>query len=148
MATTKHTGAKLRGFLYPIFPDGLGELRQIQKQFRPDYADLERIAKSLPEFTLVSRTITSDEYQWYCALFFTTELGRIAILFPWAYDSKMVDGDDTVWEKMPMERLAKQKQLSAFFHEGFWQPMDTLRDKVHLEELWDTNQAPWKLWKD
>lgn len=95
MATTKHTGAKLRGFLYPIFPDGLGELRQIQKQFRPDYADLERIAKSLPEFTLVSRTITSDEYQWYCALFFTTELGRIAILFPWAYDSKMVDGDDT-----------------------------------------------------
>jgi glucose-1-phosphate cytidylyltransferase len=57
-------------------------------------------------------------------------------------------GDDTIWEQGPLKGLATDNQLMAFRHEGFWQPMDTLRDKVHLEELWDSNQAPWKLWKD
>jgi glucose-1-phosphate cytidylyltransferase len=57
-----------------------------------------------------------------------------------------IDGDNSVWEKSPLERLAQQGQLSAFFHEGFWQPMDTLRDKNHLEELWATGNAPWKIW--
>jgi glucose-1-phosphate cytidylyltransferase len=57
-----------------------------------------------------------------------------------------IDGDSTVWEKEPMERLAKEGQLSAYFHRGFWQPMDTLRDKMHLEELWQSGKAPWKLW--
>ena len=45
-----------------------------------------------------------------------------------------------------MERLAREGQLTAHFHEGFWQPMDTLRDKRHLEELWATGKAPWKTW--
>ena len=58
-----------------------------------------------------------------------------------------IDGDQTVWEKEPMERLAKDNQLSAYFHNGFWQPMDTLRDKVHLEELWQAGKAPWKVWE-
>jgi len=57
-----------------------------------------------------------------------------------------IEGDHTVWEKEPMERLAKADQLSAYFHNGFWQPMDTLRDKVHLEELWQAGKAPWKVW--
>jgi len=57
-----------------------------------------------------------------------------------------IDGDQTVWEKEPMEGLAKDNQLSAYFHNGFWQPMDTLRDKVHLEELWQAGKAPWKVW--
>lgn len=58
-----------------------------------------------------------------------------------------IDGDHTLWEKKPMEQLARDGQLSAWFHDGFWQPMDTLRDKNHLEELWAINQAPWKAWK-
>jgi len=57
-----------------------------------------------------------------------------------------IDGDDTVWERGPMERLAKAGQLGAYFHHGFWQPMDTLRDKTHLEELWSGGKAPWKVW--
>jgi len=54
--------------------------------------------------------------------------------------------DATIWEKEPMEKLASQGQMQAFVHEGFWQPMDTLRDKKHLEELWNTGKAPWKVW--
>lgn len=57
-----------------------------------------------------------------------------------------IDGDHTVWERQPLERLAAERQLSAFQHSGFWLPMDTLRDKNHLEELWRTGKAPWKLW--
>jgi len=58
-----------------------------------------------------------------------------------------IENDGTVWEQEPLKALAADKQLMAFKHEGFWQPMDTLRDKTHLQELWDTNKAPWKKWK-
>ena len=57
-----------------------------------------------------------------------------------------IDGDLTVWEREPMERLAAESQLSVHFHRGFWQPMDTLRDKMQLEDLWSKNKAPWKIW--
>ncbi len=57
-----------------------------------------------------------------------------------------IDGDDTVWERAPLEGLARDGALSAYRHDGFWQPMDTLRDKRMLEELWSTGQAPWKVW--
>jgi len=58
----------------------------------------------------------------------------------------LINSDDCVWEKEPLEQLANNNQLFAYEHEGFWQPMDTLRDKIYLEELWHNNQAPWKLW--
>ena len=54
--------------------------------------------------------------------------------------------DQTGWEKEPLEQLAAQGQLHAYRHTGFWQPMDTLRDRTLLEELWQTGQAPWKVW--
>ena len=57
-----------------------------------------------------------------------------------------IDGDSTVWEREPLERLATDNQLTAYFHNGFWQPMDTLRDKRHLETLWADGHAPWKTW--
>jgi glucose-1-phosphate cytidylyltransferase len=57
-----------------------------------------------------------------------------------------IDGDSTAWEKEPLERLADDGQLTAFRHTGYWQPMDTLRDKHVLEELWQSGQAPWKVW--
>ena len=62
---------------------------------------------------------------------------------------KIVDliGDDqTVWERAPLEQLAHSGQLQAYRHEGFWQPMDTLRDKMHLAQLWEHGTAPWKIW--
>jgi glucose-1-phosphate cytidylyltransferase len=57
-----------------------------------------------------------------------------------------VDGDETVWEREPMERLAQEEKLAAYKHSGFWHPMDTLRDKVVLEEMWASGEAPWKIW--
>jgi glucose-1-phosphate cytidylyltransferase len=57
-----------------------------------------------------------------------------------------IDGDSTVWEQEPLRKLATLGQLSAYKHPGFWQPMDTLRDKHYLEELWAKDQAPWKVW--
>jgi len=57
-----------------------------------------------------------------------------------------IDGDATIWEKEPLERLAAAGQLHAFKHEGFWQPMDTLRDRHALEAMWESGKAPWKSW--
>lgn len=59
----------------------------------------------------------------------------------------LIDGDETLWEQEPLEKLATQGQLMAYPHNGFWQPMDTLRDKTYLESLWQNGKAPWKLWK-
>ena len=70
--------------------------------------------------------------------------GGYFILQPECID--FIENDFTIWEKDPLENLAKNRELKAFHHEGFWQPMDTLRDKVYLEELWSTNKAPWKIW--
>ena len=57
-----------------------------------------------------------------------------------------IDGPLVMWEQQPMERLAKEGNLQAYFHRGFWQPMDTLRDKQYLEELWSSAKVPWKCW--
>jgi glucose-1-phosphate cytidylyltransferase len=57
-----------------------------------------------------------------------------------------IEGDDTVWEQRPIERLAQECQMQAWRHHGFWRPMDTLRDKNHLEDLWATGRALWKVW--
>jgi glucose-1-phosphate cytidylyltransferase len=70
--------------------------------------------------------------------------GGFFILSPKVID--LIDGDQTSWEREPCERLARDRQLSVYRHSGFWQPMDTLRDKIHLEELWQSGKAPWKVW--
>lgn len=70
--------------------------------------------------------------------------GGYFVLEPSVLDT--IESDDTIWEREPLEALAKQGQLSAFRHEGFWQPMDTLRDKIALERLWSSGAAPWKCW--
>jgi len=57
-----------------------------------------------------------------------------------------IKDDSTVWERTPLEKLARNGQISAYIHQGFWQPMDTLRDKIKLEELWQSGHAPWKVW--
>ena len=58
----------------------------------------------------------------------------------------LIENDQTIWESKPLEALTNQGELVAYQHQGFWQPMDTLRDKSHLEELWASGQAPWKVW--
>jgi len=59
---------------------------------------------------------------------------------------ELLDGDDCVWEREPLETLAASGELAAYQHHGFWQAMDTLRDKAHLEELWQSGEAPWRVW--
>ncbi|MEK8209764.1 glucose-1-phosphate cytidylyltransferase [Paenibacillus sp. FSL L8-0696] len=71
--------------------------------------------------------------------------GGYFVLEPEIFD--LIEDDSTVWELDPLERLARDNELSAFKHNGFWQPMDTLRDKIKLEEMWDTKVAPWKVWE-
>ncbi len=63
-------------------------------------------------------------------------------------NKKVIDrlDDNTIWEKEPLESFAKDNELNAYKHHGFWRPMDTLRDKTILEKFWITNNAPWKTW--
>lgn len=70
--------------------------------------------------------------------------GGFFVLSPKVID--LISGDQCTWEREPLEILAETGQLAAFPHDGFWQPMDTLRDKVYLEELWESGKAPWKVW--
>jgi len=71
--------------------------------------------------------------------------GGFFVLEPAIFDY-LTDGDATIFERGPLERLAAERQLTAFRHEGFWQPLDTLRDKNQLEELWASGRAPWRVW--
>ena len=70
--------------------------------------------------------------------------GGFFVLDPSVLD--LINGDDCSWEHEPLSQLASNNQLSAYLHEGFWQPMDTIRDKQRLEELWASGNAPWKNW--
>ncbi|HUO96983.1 MAG TPA: glucose-1-phosphate cytidylyltransferase [Steroidobacteraceae bacterium] len=71
--------------------------------------------------------------------------GGFFVLSPRCID--YIEGDDTIWEREPLTRLAGEGELMAFEHGGFWQPMDTLRDKTQLERLWASGAAPWKVWQ-
>jgi len=70
--------------------------------------------------------------------------GGFFVLKPQVID--LIEGDQTLWEAAPLEQLAEAGQLGVFNHTGFWQPMDTLRDRNHLEQLWAEGRAPWKVW--
>jgi len=70
--------------------------------------------------------------------------GGFFVLDPSVID--LIDNDSTIWEQEPLSNLAKKGELMAYEHGGFWQPMDTLRDKRYLEELWESDRAPWKQW--
>ena len=70
--------------------------------------------------------------------------GGFFVLEPSVFD--YIDDDSTVWEKEPLENLAKNNQLFAYKHSGFWQPLDTLKEKNKLENLWSSGNPPWKVW--
>jgi glucose-1-phosphate cytidylyltransferase len=71
--------------------------------------------------------------------------GGFFVLEPEVFE--FIKDDTTVWEREPLESLAKKRQLNAYKHDGFWKCMDTQRDKIELEQLWNTDKAPWKIWK-
>jgi glucose-1-phosphate cytidylyltransferase len=70
--------------------------------------------------------------------------GGYFVLAPKVFD--YIEGDHTLWENEPLKRLATERQLAAYLHDGFWQPMDTVRHKQILEDLWAGGDPPWKLW--
>jgi glucose-1-phosphate cytidylyltransferase len=70
--------------------------------------------------------------------------GGFFVLDPGVFD--YIQDDRTVWEREPLEKLSREREISAYRHSGFWQPMDTVRDKQVLEELWESGKAPWKVW--
>ena len=70
--------------------------------------------------------------------------GGFFVLSPQVFD--LIEDDSTIWEREPLETLAARKQLTAYQHRGFWHPMDTMRDKTFLEDLWASRSAPWKVW--
>jgi glucose-1-phosphate cytidylyltransferase len=72
--------------------------------------------------------------------------GGFFVLEPEAID--YIEDDSTVWEQEPLRNFAREGQLAAYRHTGFWHPMDTLRDQQQLDELWHTGEAPWKVWED
>ena len=72
--------------------------------------------------------------------------GGFFVCEPHVFD--LIDGDETVWEQEPMHRLVSEGQLASYRHFGFWQSMDTLRDKTVLDKHWESGKAPWKIWKD
>jgi len=72
--------------------------------------------------------------------------GGFFVLEPEVFDY-IKQGDSTIWEREPLENLARAGQLVAFKHVGFWDCMDTLRDKIRLEQLWQSGKAPWKVWE-
>jgi len=76
------------------------------------------------------------DHRWISGGFFVCE--------PEIFDR--IDGDSTIWEREPLETLARDQQLSVYKHDGFWASMDTLRDKVFLENVWEVGNAPWKIW--
>jgi glucose-1-phosphate cytidylyltransferase len=78
----------------------------------------------------------ANEMGWINGGFFVLEPGVI----------DYIENDATIWERAPLEKLAAEGQLSAYRHTGFWRPMDTLRDKRELDEMWNSGHAPWKLW--
>ncbi len=111
---------------------GLATLTAVQPPGRFGTFKLEQ------EQTLIShfREKVPADGAWINGGFFVLEPGVI----------EYIDGDSTVWEQEPMQRLAHNGQLHAYRHNGFWQPMDTLRDKKYLEQLWNTECPPWKIW--
>jgi glucose-1-phosphate cytidylyltransferase len=111
----------------------LATLTAVQPPGRFGAFTLERDQTSVPTF----REKPGGDGAWINGGFF--------VLQPEVMD--YIEGDATVWEREPMERLAGEGQLTAYRHSGFWQPMDTMRDRMYLEELWAKGNAPWKVWE-
>ena len=110
----------------------LATITAVQPPGRFGAFDLEHGRDTVPAFI----EKPEGDGAWINSGFFVLEPGVM----------EYIDGDHIAWEKEPLERLADDGQLTAYRHNGYWQPMDTLRDKHVLEELWQNGEAPWKVW--
>lgn len=130
------------------YGDGLSDVNITEKiAFHKQHGKLATITAVLPPGRFGSLNCHNEQVQGF------TEKpkgdgglinGGFFVLSPKVLD--FISHDQTVWENEPLETLAKNKELMAWKHYGFWQPMDTLREKIQLEELWQSGKAPWKIW--
>ncbi len=130
------------------YGDGVGDIDiRSQIDFHASHGKLSTVTAVQPpgRFGVLDMSGTSvngfrekpaDEAGWINGGFF--------VLSPKVLD--YIDGDETTWEEEPMRKLAEEQQMQAWHHRGFWQPMDTLRDKTNLDKMWDAKKAPWKSW--
>jgi glucose-1-phosphate cytidylyltransferase len=132
------------------YGDGVGDVNIKELvEFHKSHGKLATVTATQPKGRFGALSLSSDQkvekFQeklqgdggWINAGFF--------VLQPKVFNY-LNNGDQTIFEKEPLEKLAEDSQLMAFKHTGFWQPMDTLKDKRYLQELWDSNKAPWKIW--
>lgn len=131
------------------YGDGLSDINiQQLLNFHENKKTLATVSGAIPPGRFGSLSVNEDELVTSFSEKTDMEQSFINAGF-FVLEPKVLDyikGDTTLLEKEPMENLAKDKQLSVFKHQGFWQPMDTLREKNLLEDLWNKNKAPWKIW--
>lgn len=131
------------------YGDGLSDINIKELiQFHNSHDSLATVTAVQPEGRFGVLNINSDEVVTEFQEKPDGEVGYINggffVLSPEVLN--FIEGDMTIWERDPMKKLSKENQLKAFKHRGFWRPMDTLRDKIYLTDLWKKNKAPWKVW--
>lgn len=146
----KRIGKYLDGKTFMVtYGDGVGDVN-IKKtlNFHRQHKKLATVTAVQPIGRFGSLDIDEDgkvrtfmekprgDHSWINAGFFVLEPAAL----------EYIKDDQTLWEKEPLETLAQQNELAAYKHTGFWKPMDTLRDKIELERLWQSGQSPWKVW--
>lgn len=130
------------------YGDGVGDIDvTAARQFHKAHGGLATVTAVRPAGRFGSMTLDGDRVSDFREKQVgpgTYINGGYFILSPRVLD--YIEGDQTVWEDDPLNRLSDQGELHAFRHEGYWQPMDTIRERHYLEELWQTGSAPWKVW--
>ncbi|MEM0134162.1 MAG: glucose-1-phosphate cytidylyltransferase [Thermoplasmatales archaeon] len=153
------TGGRIRrvrkyledGTFMLTYGDGLSDINIMSLlEFHKRHGKLVTVTAVQPAGRFGSLTINSEnnissfvekppgDNYWINGGFFVVEQGAI----------DFIEGDESIWERTPIEEISKREQLVAFKHEGFWHPMDTLRDKNFLKDLWQAGKAPWRLWNE
>lgn len=130
------------------YGDGLADIDlTAQVQFHREHGRMATMTVVRPPARFGAASISGDRVvafneKWQAES--GTINGGFFIVSPAALD--LIDGDDTAWEREPLHRLVERDELRAWLHTGFWQPMDTLREKTILEEMWVSGNAPWRVW--
>lgn len=130
------------------YGDGLADIDiTAELAFHRAHGKMATVAAVRPEMRFGAMTLAGDHVTAFAEKPVAESAfvnGGFFLLSPKVAD--LIDGDETVWEHEPVRRLAEQDELRAFEHKGFWRPMDTLRDKIFLEEEWNSGRAKWKIW--
>jgi glucose-1-phosphate cytidylyltransferase len=132
------------------YGDGLGDVNisELVKFHELNASSLATLTSVSPPGRFGSLQLLGDRVDGFIekpSIDYNSVNGGFFVLSRGVFD--YIEGDSTIWEVEPMQRMAREEKLYAYKHRGFWQPMDTLREKIYLEQLWNTGKASWKTWK-